>query len=74
MSHQHEIADLGLIPRRCRVEAGRAIFDGLEPIGREGFAGCQGDARQRLGGQALHGIAVEAGDLDGGALDGFPER
>jgi hypothetical protein len=68
--HQHEVAHLGLVPWRPRIEAGRAIFDGIDPIARDGLAGRQGGARERLGREALHRIAVNRLD-DGVRHDGL---
>ena len=36
--HQHQKAHLRLIARRRRVEAGRAVLDGIEPVARHGLA------------------------------------
>jgi hypothetical protein len=38
VAHQHEEALLREVGGRGRVEAGRAIFDGIEAVGRYGLA------------------------------------
>ena len=62
--HQHEKALLGEIGRMGRVEAARAVLDGIEPVGRHGLAGFQPGACERLRREPFDRVAVEG--LDGG--------
>ena len=48
-AHQHQEAGFREINRCGRVEAGRAVFDGVEPVGRQGGAGGERHPIQLLG-------------------------
>ncbi|MGY3618670.1 hypothetical protein ACVJGD_004866 [Bradyrhizobium sp. USDA 10063] len=45
------------------IEAARAVLDGVAAVRQQCLAGLEFGPRQRLGGQAFDGIAVDTGDL-----------
>jgi hypothetical protein len=59
VAHQHQVALLGLMARRFRVEAGGAVLNGVEPIGRQRRAHREPGALERLGAQALDRVAPD---------------
>jgi hypothetical protein len=60
--HQHEEFGLGQEFRRGRVEARGPVLDGVGAVARNAAACRQAHAVERLGGEALHRVAVESGD------------
>jgi hypothetical protein len=65
IAHQHQIFDLGLMHRLGRVEAGRSVLDGEEPIAGEIASGRQIGPLQALGRQALDRVAIQRSDAHG---------
>ena len=66
--HQHQELDLGLMLRVLRIEPGRAVLDGEQPVARKVIALREGNGGQPLGGQALDRIALQGGDADAHGL------
>jgi hypothetical protein len=63
VTHQHQVALLGLMAGCGGVEAGRPVLDGVEAIARQGFADRKLRALERLRGKPLHRIAVDGVDF-----------
>ena len=61
--HQHEKMLLGEIGAPDRVEAGRSVLDGIEPVAGNGLAGRKRDAMKRLGAEAFDRVAVDGVDV-----------
>ena len=61
--HQHQKMLLGRIGALDRIEAGRAVLDGIEPVAGNGLAGRQRGALKRLRAQALDRIALDRTDF-----------
>ncbi|GAA0003235.1 hypothetical protein BRDID11002_32360 [Bradyrhizobium diazoefficiens] len=65
IARQHQKLDFRLPGRRLGIEPARAVLDGVAAVGGQGLADPQGNAGQGFRGEALDGIAVEAGNLGG---------
>ena len=63
VAHQHEIALLGLMPGRRRIESGGPVLDGVEAIARQGLRDGKSCARERLWRKSLDRVAVNGVDL-----------
>src|SRR5215468_6587694 len=63
VTHQHQIALLGLMPWRGRIESGGPVLDGVEAIPRQGLRHGKRCAREGLWRKSLHRIAVDGLDL-----------
>src|SRR5947208_2392259 len=64
--HQHQEVRFRQPFRLGRVEAGRAVLDGVAAIRQKGLTGLELGAAELLRGQAFDGVAVDFGDLGGG--------
>ena len=64
--HQHEKALLGQIGGRRRIEAARAVLDGIAPVAGDRRTDGERRRGQALGRQALHGVTVDGVDGRGG--------
>ena len=62
VAHQHQVGDLGQVARHGLVEAGGAVLDGVEPVGRQGGADGQMGSVKRLRRQPLNRVAINGVD------------
>jgi hypothetical protein len=60
VAHQHQVALLGLMAGRGRIEARWSILDGVEAIGWQGLLDRKLRAREGLWRKPLHRIAVDS--------------
>jgi hypothetical protein len=66
--HQHQEPDFRKIFRVGGIETGRAVLDGIAPVGRERLADAEGRRLKCLGRKAFDRIAIDALEGGGGMI------